>query len=572
MNFFERQEAARVRARNLVWLFHLVVFLTALATALFYVVAIKLQFFFVYTEDFTYLSSYFTADTLLVFITVYVMIWAIALIRRSGLKLGGHVVAEMLGAQEVKAHSKEIDHKKLRNIVEEMSIAAGMPIPRIYILNDNSINAFASGYGFHDACVTVTKGSIEKLTREELQGVVAHEFSHILNGDMKLNLELLGYLYGLTSISDLGRMLLRDRSRSNRKNNSLPLLGLGLFIIGSFGYFLGLVLKAAVSRDKERLADASAVQFTRNPEGLGGALRKIWQEQNLAFKDSKVNEISYFFFHWPVRFLSFLSTHPPITERLKALNVTPSAASRVSRKRTIHSSEIQESVRSLGAMNFAASMYLWLEPSAGLGPIDSIEKNMMDHDKIKAGFHLLTQFNGIEHFEYLEASLDQLKSLQKIEKVEFLRSVKTMIESDKKVTVREFLFYELLQRELFPEKFKVETIKDKKISFALNILVIFFTRILPLELQQKWIERGEKEFNYKHRMNENLKIKDLSFAFDCLSHARPILRPRVYNYFSAMFDDITDKKGETFLSKKIMGLILEIPTDTSGKILYQFNK
>ena len=189
---------------------------------------------------------------------------------------GGSTVATMLGGRLVDPTTTDPDERKLLNVVEEMAIAAGIPVPQVYVLpEERGINAFAAGHSTSDAVVGVTAGAMRLLKRDELQGVIGHEFSHILNGDMRLNLRLMGILFGILCLAVIGRVLLYTRSRSSKDKNPLPLLGLVLIVIGWVGVLFGRLIQAAVSRQREFLADASAVQFTRNPAGLAGALQKI---------------------------------------------------------------------------------------------------------------------------------------------------------------------------------------------------------------------------------------------------------------------------------------------------------
>src|SRR5262249_37347604 len=194
---------------------------------------------------------------------------------------GGQAVALMMGGVEVPGTTTELRQKRLLHVVEEMALAAGVPVPPVYILDEPGINAFAAGYAPGDAVVAVSPGCLTYLTRDELQGVVAHEFSHILNGDMRLNIRLIGLIFGIMVLSVIGRMLMLTggrRSSSSQRNDSragLMMLGLGVFALGLVGAFFGRLIMAAVSRQREYLADASAVQFTRNPDGIAGALKKI---------------------------------------------------------------------------------------------------------------------------------------------------------------------------------------------------------------------------------------------------------------------------------------------------------
>jgi len=246
------------------------------------------------------------------------------------LRGGGEVVARLMGGAPVSPQSTDPDEQRLRNVVEEMAIAAGTPVPQIFILSDETgINAFAAGHTTHDAAITVTRGALQTLTRDELQGVVAHEFSHILNADMRMNVRLMGVLYGLLLIALTGYAILRvtatgrSSSREGKGGNPLPLLGLAVMVIGYIGVFFANLIKAAIGREREYLADASAAQFTRNPAGLAGALKKIaaWEDGG---RIAAVNaaQASHFFIAEPGvhSWLNFLDTHPPLEDRIRRLD------------------------------------------------------------------------------------------------------------------------------------------------------------------------------------------------------------------------------------------------------------
>src|SRR5262249_51580608 len=212
---------------------------------------------------------------------VGVVVGAASAFKVAQLASGGQAVALMMGGVEVPGTTTEPRQKRLLHVVEEMALAAGVPVPPVYILDEPGINAFAAGYAPGDAVVAVSNGSLEYLNRDELQGVVAHEFSHILNGDMRLNIRLIGLIFGIMVLSIIGRMLMmtgggrRSSSGGGNSRAGLMMLGLGVFALGMVGAFFGRLIMAAVSRQREYLADASAVQFTRNPDGIGGALKKI---------------------------------------------------------------------------------------------------------------------------------------------------------------------------------------------------------------------------------------------------------------------------------------------------------
>lgn len=235
---------------------------------------------------------------------------------------GGSVVAESLGGRLVNPNTSDPNERKLLNVVEEMSIASGVPMPKVYVLDEeDGINAFAAGHTPSDAVVAVTRNCMTKLTRDELQGVIGHEFSHILNGDMRLNIRLIGILFGIFCLSTMGRILLQVRSSSSRDRNLLWLFGLILLLVGSIGVFFGRLIQAAVSRQREFLADASSVQFTRNPAGLSGALQKIGGYGSF-MQSPHASDASHLFVASGLAeaFFGWMATHPPLEDRIRAID------------------------------------------------------------------------------------------------------------------------------------------------------------------------------------------------------------------------------------------------------------
>jgi Zn-dependent protease with chaperone function len=232
---------------------------------------------------------------------------------------GGSSVAENLGGRLINASTTDRDERRLINVVEEISIASGVPVPQVYILDrEKGINAFAAGYSPNDAVVAVTRNCLKLLNRDELQGVIAHEFSHILNGDMRLNIRLIGFLSGIMIIANIGYLILRSRTGSRKSGAQIVLIGVGLLIIGFVGQLFGRMIQAAVSRQREYFADASSVQFTRNPKGLAGALKKIGGFMaGSRVQSPNASEICHMFFGKAIRTL--FATHPPLTDRIYRL-------------------------------------------------------------------------------------------------------------------------------------------------------------------------------------------------------------------------------------------------------------
>ncbi|MGD8323007.1 MAG: M48 family metallopeptidase, partial [Gammaproteobacteria bacterium] len=328
MDFFARQEQSRRTTRYLVLLFALAFLSVALATAI--VVAALFQFLPAFDQPL--LSTTIgdgTRSVLIPFLATIGIVLLLMVIASAGrsatLSRGGASVARMLGGTEIHGDSKDPLHRRLVNVVEEMSIAAGVPVPDIFVLESESgINAFAAGLEHSDAAVAVTRGALERLNRAELQGVIAHEFSHILNGDMRINQRLIGFSFGILVLALAGRWMLRSmrftrRSRSDKGSIAL-ILGIALAVIGSIGVFFSRLIKAAVSRQREMLADASAVQFTREPDGLAGALKKIGGYSS-DFTAAEAEEVAHMLFGRGSRaFRGWFATHPPILDRIRALD------------------------------------------------------------------------------------------------------------------------------------------------------------------------------------------------------------------------------------------------------------
>jgi Zn-dependent protease with chaperone function len=322
-DFFARQEEARSKSRKLYFLFALAV----IAVVFLVYGAAWCGYLWVRTDQLTHEHLPFWHWPLLRWTalpTLMVVLggsWYKIAELRAG---GGARVAELLGAKPLAPDSTDPAERQLLNVVAEMALASGMPVPSVYLLQrDRGINAFAAGFGLDDAVVCVTEGTLLLLTREEQQGVIAHEFSHLLNGDTLVNIRLMGLLHGILLIALGGEILMRTGNEGRRKGGGFILFGLALYLLGSLGLFFGNLIKSAVSRQREYLADAAAVQFTRNPLGLAGALKKIaalgdagriGHTQSLA--------ISHMFFcddrDYPA--FAWLATHPPLLERIRLLD------------------------------------------------------------------------------------------------------------------------------------------------------------------------------------------------------------------------------------------------------------
>ncbi len=339
MDFFEQQH----RARRRTWLMLLLFLLAVAAIVAAFDLVCAIVYIGLFDVQILYSSSLLQQVPRSVYVwstlaTLLVIGWGTAsrLYRLSG---GGVAVADLIGARHVKRDTSEPAERRLLNVVEEMALASGITVPLVFVMDDqHAINAFAAGYSPNEATVIVTRGALEQLNRDELQGVVAHEFSHILNGDMRLNIHLVGVIAGIVMIGSIGGFLMtgiRDGDDLRRAGTDIRVffLGLLLWLIGSIGVLAGRLIKAVISREREFLADASAVQFTRNPEGIGGALFKIGRRGS-TIAQRHAEELSHMCIGAPVNdFFEFavFHDHPPLDERIERL--LGSGAGRLLRER-----------------------------------------------------------------------------------------------------------------------------------------------------------------------------------------------------------------------------------------------
>ncbi len=306
MNFFEHQAAARRGSGRLVLLFVLAVGGIVLAVDLA-----------------TLLLTGSWGATATATVTTLLVIGLGSLYRIASLRGGGAVVAAQMGGTFVPEDTRDPALRRLRNVVEEIAIASGVPVPKLFVMdNEAGINAFAAGYSPSDAAIAVTRGALDRLNRDELQGVIAHEFAHVLNGDMRLNIRLIGLLFGILMLSLIGqRILIYGRLGRSRDGTPILVAALVAMAVGAIGVFFGRMIKAGVSRQRELLADASAVQFTRQTRGLAGALKKIGGlDAGSKLQDkADAEEVSHMLFGQGTALSGLFATHPPLVERIRRL-------------------------------------------------------------------------------------------------------------------------------------------------------------------------------------------------------------------------------------------------------------
>jgi Zn-dependent protease with chaperone function len=532
MDFFQQQDKARRNTGLLALYFFLAIALIAIAVnTVFY-------FFFKFTELYPYTPSTWFSDSVWMYVTgaTFLVILSGSLFRFFALVGGGRSVANMVAAIPVNLNSHITAEKQYINVVEEMSIASGVPMPELYIMNkEQGINAFVAGYKSTEAVMVVTQGALEQLTRDELQGVVGHEFSHILNGDMRINIRLMAILAGILSIGQIGRFLLRGGSRTQYRRNSkdngqgaLIVLAIALLVIGYIGLFFGRLIKAAISRQREFLADASAVQFTRNPKGIAGALNKIKESISGAFlASSHAEDMSHMCFGetQSISFSDLLSTHPPLNDRINAIDPSflkiekakniinkrkqsdvPENSMGFSADEAIHT-DAQKIANSVGNPtaehmlyavaiheNFSSSLMGFVHSSDGAKAIVYIL--LMDSRDTQQELNILNTRNEMNLIDQLGKEVDFIKKLGKRQRLplidlllpslkklsnadlkEFLLTIEAVIRADKKFTLFEFVLLTILKQHLrdktgYADKIKYYSFKPvvKDIQLILSVL------------------------------------------------------------------------------------------------------
>lgn len=312
MNFFKQQDLARKNTNKLLFLYYTTVTFTAI------IIASGVQTYFNYTK-----SEYDPINNkpfIYTFLLVGITIFVVTFVKTMLLSRGGASIAASLGAIPVRSTPEDPAEKMYLNIVDEMAIASGIQRPKVYIIpSEKSINAFAAGHTIQNAAVCVTRGCLDHLTRDELQGVIAHEFGHIINGDMKLNIKLMGYLAGLSFLSEMGHLVTSNRHhRSSRNGGGAAAIGLIFFIVGGVGAFIAAWIKSHITKQREFHADANAVQFTRNLNGLGGALKKVYASPlGSLIQNPSASELSHMFI--VEGFELHFDSHPPLIERIRAI-------------------------------------------------------------------------------------------------------------------------------------------------------------------------------------------------------------------------------------------------------------
>lgn len=414
------------------------------------------------------------------------------LIKWLSLKPGGHVVAESLGGVQVAPNSTDPLERRVLNVVEEMAIAANMPVPAVYILpNEANINAFAAGYESKDAVIGLTRGAVETFSREQLQAVVAHEFSHILNGDMRLNIRLIAALAGILLIAHVGRMFLHSArfSRSSRRGNgnALPLIGLALLIIGYIGVLFGNIIKAAVSRQREYLADAAAVQFTRNPEALSGALQQIGaREYGSRVHHANADETAHLFFGQALSsWFTLLATHPPLDKRIK--RIQPNWNGRYPKPQQAMAQSQQEQQANqpqpsaLNRLAMLALPALLLERVRSPQQAPQFVRDLIVGHLVGENHPHLEALKPAQQLALVELAVPALRMAKDSDRIALLNDLEQLNQSD---DLFHWCLYQLLARQLTENK-RFHAKLDNAEAFAATVVALKRSEAgQPLDLQQ----------------------------------------------------------------------------------------
>jgi Zn-dependent protease with chaperone function len=647
MDFFAHQDQARKRTGHLILLFS--------AAVLSLIVLLNLLLAFVlWGMDNHLVGKYqasvqaahnpdalFNTATFLDYITlqqwllisagVIVVVGGASLVKWMMLRGGGRRVAESLGGRLLLPDSRDFYERRLLNVIEEMAIASGMPVPPVYVMDDNSINAFAAGYQPSDAVIGVTRGCMEKLSREQLQGVMAHEFSHIFNGDMRLNIRLMAVLFGILFIGLIGRFILDATSRrryvssSNRDKNSLPffLFGLGLVVIGYGGVLFGNLIKAAVSRQREFLADASAVQFTRNPQGIAGALQVIGYGAGSEISSPEREETAHMFFGQalPFRFSGF-ATHPPLDERIQridpnwngqfmapqrreqaeqesadivaalqlsggaalAMAAAPAAAAASSIPYEVVSDEApqdsaQQALQTLAAA--ARDTYTARVLLAGLllAPAERMVHEMqLDlirqqegqdfYRQILRQLPLVKALDPAQRLPLVELAMPALKQLSVLQYQDFRKLLVQLAKADGEIDIFEWCLYRLTLQYLNPHFETVTPVatryaKEKDISDAISS-VLSVLAWYGADQQQQAAEAFAKGaqaagFTTLTLQQRTSSLKPLNLALTRLSEAYPHLKGRLIKAMQACMDADGRQKGVELDLVRTIAAIMEVP-------------
>lgn len=597
MNFFEHQDRARKQTGRLVLL------LTVAVACLVTITSFALGWLWRHLgEPALHLTSRVSLPDPELYLSVAAVIVGVvvlgALYKQVQLSAGGKVVAESLGGRLLNLSAGNADERRLLNVVEEMALASGSPVPPVYVLEDGSINAFAAGLTPRDAVIGITRGAIEQLDRNELQGVIAHEFSHIHHGDMRLNMRLTALLHGMLLLGLIGGMLLRGwsetssgvristRSSSNNKDGggSVVLLVIGagvvLYVLGYVGTFFGQLIKASVSRQREYLADASAVQFTRDPSTIAGALKKIGGNPLGALLSApRAAEFSHLYFGDGVG-SSWFDTHPPLKDRIRRVDpgwdgrypkfeprldvalmnkdawtaaVTgqpyqPSAVevavAAVGAPTVAHLQEARSTLQRLderlqraahdseGAQALVYGLLLDSEPGQRARQLDAIKQHLnlslaLQLDLLEES---LLRLDPGQRLPLLDLAMPALKQLDTKAFLALRDNMALLIKLDGQVKLLEWTLLRIVERNLRPGSGKIGNVALAELSEACATLLAFLARVgetSDLQTEQAFADAWGGLPFAPRPLPAAATLRDLEAALKQLEQLRPLQKPQL---------------------------------------------
>ncbi len=552
MNFFKEQELARKRFEKLNILFLVTVYLTAFFTAIVLTAYFDKKLNIEGIKDLSlFRSKLYWFDFSFVALFIFINSWW----KRWKLSKGGEVIALAVGGVELTDVDDQPGLKILENVVEEMSIAAGIIPPRIFILpQEQAINAFAAGLTMQDAVIGVSMGCLRKLNRDELQGVVAHEIGHIVNGDMKLNIELIGRLHGLMGIAHLGRSFL-----SGKKSKSHP-IGFVIFAIGLFGYFLGLLLKHAISRGQEFAADARAVQFTRNPNGIGGALKKILSEvQDFKIDSSQAAEVDHLWFYYPRSIL--FSTHPPLEKRIAKILPTFKLRDfkKIEKATTIEKMNSNNSDSILNHFQDISVM-----PEIYDQKVKQIENQAIVFFRAISSHNKSSpEFNN-EFIKEMNLILGRLRNLKTSNIKEILEKLKEVVKADGKLSPRELLCFALFKETLLPRTPSLKRdLNLKSIETEVIMILSFLSKVSsdsPNQQKESFQAGSHAIFDRLDKMiNSQITTQELTKAFEKCRDLAPLEKEKLLKGIQLAIETQKNFSFNSELVKKVLAQIMGVP-------------
>jgi len=567
MNFFQAQEDARRRTK---WL-RLVFYLSVLAVMTLIGLLVT-TLFYGETSSGEFPLEIFIGAALLSGLTIIIPYGFKSL----QLSQGGDVVARDLGGRPLDGTPSDFNEQRLMNIVEEMALASGVPVPQVYVMDrEQGINAFAAGTEPTNAVIGVTRGCLDRLTREELQGVIAHEFSHILNGDMKLNMKMIGWVCGLMGISLIGQMLFRslqysrvsynrNHHRQSEGNQGMIVmwsLGLGLMFIGGIGVFFGRLLQAAISRQREYLADSSAVQFTRNPATIAGALKKIGGlREGSRLMAPKAAEASHMFFSDGGLFSFGFATHPPLRNRIKRIEAdwdesfaSPALpplqnTNQVSDQRISGFTEqapstpkqlppqFAEALQNIpqdfitatrmtdGAQLLIISILLSAEGGSKGVEAQALQSFNLDIESLSLMQHwsnYLQELHSAQKILLIDLATPTLRRLSPPVKERFIDIMRTLIQSDREISLFEYMLQRIVERHLLRHEVGARYSQAK------------YNRLEQILPQLECFADIMEVCGEDRRLSQQ-KIQELDAALNICERSTPALKERILNHMTSL--------------------------------------